>query len=496
MDIIQELLRKLSQRVFNKAVFMGKSTFNKPDKNQIEKFLTCVRDNKTGSEEEVAKKMGIKTGTTKFQTLKSRAISQLMLSVFMLNVDKNTFIDSFKVFYKCNMNLLAGRIMVRMGSPKAGAYFLEKSLTKAEQYQLNLEIIAATQLLKNYYIHANKAKKVKLFEQKRNMALSTLENEYRIQDMYQELSNYFLKHKFSSPEIIKKSNELAQKSDYIINKHFSNHIYRYYLYINIISCELNGQYIKVLKYSNEGFEYFNKKTVFKSTTIAGTYLLQKLNALLLLGKYKEGRSIFNETLEYFKPNSINRRTVYLTGFLLELYAFNFENAKAIFKEVEQKIKNNELTFDYEKEIWIIFNAYLGLVHYNVNSDKNPKILIEPDKLKSSCPALSKDFKGWNIPLRVYEFCYLYFIKDWDQLINISESILTYKKRYIDKEFALERSSLFFSLMYEVALGKNEVDALKSGNEYIKKISRIKRKNETALKLEEVIPYERLWLLLS
>lgn len=269
----------------------------------------------------------------------------------------------------------------------------------------------------------------------------------------------------------------------------SFNIFQHYYYLNTWYLKLIGDFdanITILRDAERLLED-GKINALRFDHRANKY--SHISALLRARRYDEGLGLAEKYKVAFHPYSRNWFAYMQHYFLLALHVGNWELAHEIIKEVDdnpyyKRIKTRA------KENWALFKAYLLFFYPKATYMQSSDFW----SFLQQVPEHSKDKLGYNVSIIILQFLHGLKHENYEQLLAKEDSLRKYLNSYL-KDSNSERSRLFFRLLIVCIRNDfNPKSTEKKGANWFERLKKVPIPGDAYAQIE-IIPYEKLWLLI-
>lgn len=431
-----------------------------------------------------------------FSNLKGRLRRRLINTLFMVGVQEPMYKDTLGAYNNVSKNLAAIRFLQSRNIQQAAISLAKKNLKVALKYEFVDFALALARILSLYYstIEGNLRK----FHHYQNLLLeikASHDQELEVEQIYSAIIVNVTGKRWNDPALVKRAKEYA---DQLVQKDYKGKkTYKFYfLYYSILGAakELDNDY--------RGLEAICDIALKKIESIkhvrVGTYLFyftfKKLASCIYYRDSQKAEELVRECLELVSPGI---RNWFITLEYAARNAFYSGEYDKAFDWIQTAIKNP----DFKKqaanvqESWTIFQAaiyFLFLIGKLERPIKEVTRRFRLSRFLNEVPNYSKDKRGLNISIHIFQIIILLAEKKYADIIDRSEALKTYSSRYVQKNENY-RSSFFFKMILQIVPGNfNRVATERKAEKFLKKLKDqpIEMSNQS---LEaEIIPYEDLW----
>jgi hypothetical protein len=492
MKILYELSEQVSrQRKVVEALLPTDS--NSP----LKKLYFILLSSRKYNDEECMMEIYGKRNITAFSRLKSR-LREVLLQVIIFQINSNSFADN-----RANMQLsvamhsLLGRSLNLRRLEWLSADLLEKSLPKAIKYSFIDEALIQLRILIIYYSSHNKYNKYKAkkYSELQKKYLYIYEWELKAESYYNDLqSTQFQSLANASEETKIKSIKYYQELEKINDIHtFRFRFNRYRIFASHF--EYSKDYKSLLLLSENALKEFSSKE-FSSELSLFMIQVRQLWALIQAGRLDETINVGNNALNKISSNDINWYRLAHYVLKAQLYSKQYENAVNLICKIILSPKFSKLN-EYYHEIFFTTLGYIHLLFDSgfITDTKDLKGKL-PDfklgKFLNTTPVFSRDKMGINVSILLMHVAYLLQRKDFNAIIDRTDSLNQYAYRYLRKDDSFRSNCMIKMVIQMTKADFNPVRTERYTSELRKQLSTVNLAGSGENIEIEIIPFEVLW----
>jgi len=447
----------------------------------------------------------------KFNVLKKRLKERLFLNV-LFPVEGQYPADGYQAsFLFCNRNYIISRLMIFFGATLSGYKLMRKVLDKAEKYQIyEIAQLSANSLLRDA-VQSGNQKQFKLYRAKLKEFQKVYSAETEADGLYYQLLIPFAKQLYVRVGTLEHVHSAMKAIENLYNEFKTHKLFLSLSNIQILYYQVKGENRNAIDICNQTLRYLESEKIAFSQVRMSNYMLLKMDAMLALRNYDLSAAYAKECIERYPEGSSGWFDAHELQFLCCINTSPLTDSN---QNVTQKL--NEASGIYltctsskyfkvlkpaKQERWQIFGGYLWFLctYYTETGILNevfqdiPKFRLS--KLINSTKIASMDKKGMNVSLLVLQFLICLQERKSMDLLKSVESIKYYISDNLRGEVIRERTFL----KYLVALGENELGAIKNSGRITKIVSALDKTEDTLTPTQaqtEIISYRLLTDLLK
>ncbi len=393
--------------------------------------------------------------------------------------------------------LTTARILLSQGRRQAAVRLLQTVLLFCRQNEQTLLEIEALQLLRYHYgiILGNQTRQEQISHQ-----ISYLEKrlsaENQADHWWESIQSHFVGSQISDPTILKEAKKYAGLIQRNLRELSCKKLVHRSYCLQLIHQMGSGHYKQALTTCQLAIQHFNSKEGIDLAK-RRTYYFQALECHLRLNDANGFLRCFECISPLVPSNSSSWFRLQLLFCQFNLAQGQFQDAFWVWENVQAAGGTKNLFPDL-KESWLLTEAYLAwlLIIGIVDAGKNCRLRsFRPGKFLNEVPVLSRDKKGYNIPILIAQILHLLARRDSDQSLNRIKALYKYSKRHLQED-RFTRSHILIQMLLRIPRARYR-------RRYVEpKTSQIYQSlldDPIACKHHpltvEIIPYEYLWQIL-
>ncbi len=406
------------------------------------------------------------------------------------NIDKWMRNDYDVHLYRSERNLLLARVFINKGFRDEGMRLLATNYKMVCKYQHTAyAMLYASELALRFAI-AGKRKQYLLFNRAIGAHEIILLSEQKCLRAYYK-SIALIGHNWAhSNATLVKVKYLAGMLKAEMNKHpWHVNIICFYR-VQIFYFQIAEKYDEVIKTCGKFDQYLRRNKHLSQDGKFAEIAHYLLNACVVQKKYAIGLSYITRYQQYFHKGNANWLLYMEVYFQLLMHAEKYDSALALYSNLTSTslFKNSTVG---RKETWKIYKAYLDFALRDIKAIKH----FRPSSFLNSFSAILSDRQGLHFESLIIVFIYRIVKKDREALSGFSVFMQTYIKRNMSRKtnFRNYYFAKLLLLLYKYDFNADKAEAI--GKKYHRKLKdtyAVRRKDK---RIVEVIPYEKLWMMI-
>lgn len=465
------------------------------DDSKVQLLYDAILNNEINSEEEAVLLLyGDTDSKDAYYKVQQRLYDRLLNSFYFIDHKKAGFTDRQLAYYEGYRLWALARIVRERGAHNTAFELFEKSFKLSLKYDFNeLVIVNGLELFDLYTFRFADRKRF-------NELKSIYQARYKqfIADIRsQELFYILASHRINSSDELNSLDEWENIEDYLgeiheYKKEIRSDRFIYYGHMALIeNYRFQGKYDEVIQICEEAISSYKVKKYDVSLPIS-FFAVQIFNACIQLGYYDRGIAAFKEYIALYKKYFYNWYVAYYSYLLMLTHSKHYSEAYKLCKEIMATKEFGDLP-SHMVEYYTIMKSYLLLALKQYDEE----FADEYDEFRlysflNSIPIYSKDKRGLNISLLVFQFVYLLNERKYSAVIDRIDALNQYSYRYLrmDEKF---RSNCFIKLLINITKADFHPARVDVYNKNLfKKLRDTPRIISDSTFAIEVIPYENLW----
>jgi hypothetical protein len=255
-----------------------------------------------------------------------------------------------------------------------------------------------------------------------------------------------------------------------------------------------NDYRSTIAICENAIRFFESKAYIAGVPLQA-FLYQEMVCYVQLKDYEKGKKAAERGLKLLQEGAYNWFKYQELLLMLSLHAGEYQEAYHLFLAAVRHKKFSSLPSALQ-EYWRIIEAYL---YYLLEVGH---IIPDPDnayfnkfrfaKFINETPIYSKDKRGMNISILIFQILYLLFKKRYDELSDRLEAIEKYSSRYLRRDDTYRSSCFIKMLMQMPSQSFHRVAVIRHAAKHVQMLQRVPLDIANQSHDIEIIPYEDLW----
>jgi len=493
MSIISELNQLCNPRSVAKF-------FNNPTGDSlIRRLYKLVRIEKY-TEEQIAQKLYGEDATpehAKYKALRTRLRNILLEAFMMQEIRRPAYTTYEEAFRYGHQQLALIRTLMNKRAYKVARDIASVVFKNVRQY----EIIPLNQNLTDVLasLHLGVAYNQKLFEFYNDLHRHYSKAEFDLNTVsgyYREIRNSIYAQKESPATVGQRAGHYAEICSDIIKEYpKASHLQGMFISMKMTGCVLRGEYLEAIKVSEQGRKSLSRcKGV--SQSVLSILALERVNCAIKLNDFEMGKLQIASAKQQVTPKSMHELKLVEYAIKLGFRTKNYEFAYREFVALDKSSIKDLLT-PRHAEYWFILEASINLLVVSgeiTPKESWPKLRkFKTNKFINSVPSFSREKQGVNIQILVIQAMYFIIMRDYDAMIDRTDALNIYCKRYLKNDKNRRNDAFFKLLLIVIKSNFNQRQAIERGKYTFGKLK--ETTDWSKLNNTELIPYEDLWYIL-
>lgn len=314
------------------------------------------------------------------------------------------------------------------------------------------------------------------------------------EELYTDLVIRFVNDKSTKREVPQVARAYFAQVEDALSKYDSYRLHFTSRLIEIIIYTSVNDYKSTVDICDKAIRFFDAKDYVANVPLQA-FLYQEMVCYVQLRDFPRGRKAADRGLNLLEQGSFNWFKYQELLLLLSFHSQEFQEAYGIYKITVKHRRFNGLP-DGIKQIWKIFEAYLFyLIQVERIRPDVPETVISSVRAKrfvNDVPIFSKDRRGMNIPILIFQILYLILTKDYDEVIDRMQAIQKYSSRYLKRDDNYRSNCLIKMLLVMPDVGFHKAAVIRHAEGYVKMLKKMPLDFASQSHDIELIPYEDLW----
>lgn len=424
---------------------------------------------------------------------------RLYNTLFFIDVNKPSFTDTSKAFYRCQNKAAVVRMLFGRAATQSATSLAERTIRKAIEYEFTEIVVDLARMLKSVYSgNYKKRKKFAHYSGVLEKYLDLMQAEIYAEDCYQRMRIHHNASGHIKKESLKESSTYIQRLKRDLPKY---HSLRFVMnsYITIVThYEVAQDYDQMILFCKEAIQKFELDSKRKVNNALSMFNYKLLTCYINTKKYPEAELAAQKCLSYSINGGRNWFAIMENYLVLNLHAQNYQKAYDLLIEALTN-KGFKSLFPVRKETWYVYEAY---IHYFIRLGKiipgseNNKVAkkFKYSKFVNEVPIFSKDKRGVNVSILILQILFLLQAKKYDDVIDRTDALNLYCFKYLKKDDSY-RSNCFIKMLLKLNEAQfHKAGAMRKANSYLEKLKAHPLEISLQTSEVEIVPYEDLWTL--
>jgi hypothetical protein len=431
----------------------------------------------------------------RYLKLKNELKRRMLNSAFFIDTSLPMFNDTQKAYFNCWRNYANAQIIAQRAAVTSEKLLNDtlEYTTKYEFYELTSSILI--NLIQNQATLIGDFNQLEKLKQKYYVAKREWDAEVEATIAYSTINVLQVKKKGKQAELFEVANTAYERLLPTLDENKGVRLHMFVRLIGIIKSMATADYEEALKISEEGIAFVKTKP-FEHKVALTIFYHHKAICQIQLSHLFNAIKTAEQTLALAVEGDFNWFRSLELLMLSQLRAGATHDAfdsylKAInHKQFDKLIGSNH-------ELWLLYGANFQVLleAEKIHSLTHKWKPINIKKLNDNIIELSKDKKGYNIPILIVQLLSAAWKKDFDTIVDKIDSLDKYLKRHADeKHYA--RARVFLKMVLLLSKKGHDKQALHEKTRVL--FEELKRTHFDFVhqKFEvEIIPFEICWKIL-
>jgi hypothetical protein len=371
----------------------------------------------------------------------------------------------------------------------------EQNLKRATKFELTEMVVDMYRVLMLYYgsVAGLSKKYYACLEAVQHWEIIS-QAEINAERRYSELILFSDLHKGDNQKIHEEAVRIFERVNQDMQKYRTYALHLYGRLIQNLTFTTSGDYLQSVAVCEDAIRFFKDKG-YSAKNPVGIFLCRQMFSFLQTRNFQAGKRAAEEGEKYLEKGSPNWFIFQGLLVLLALHTKEYEQAYAYYLAA---ISHRQLDVQHSvtRETWSVIEAYLfflaeqGKIQLSIEDKRLSR--FRPHKFLNDIPVLSKDKRGMNIPILIFQIIVLVSKNRHDEAIARIEAVEKYRTRYLRSENSY-RSNYFIKMLMTIpAQGFRKKAVIRHTMKYLAKLSSASFDFANSSSDFEIIPYEDLW----
>lgn len=435
------------------------------------------------------------TRTVSYQRIKKSLRDYLVQMLLIIDLNLPAYNPRQKAYFECYKKWGAIKILLGKNAHRTTLALATEVLRTAVRFDFIDLALDMVRTMRLYYgsIEGNLKKYEQYGKQVRELE-EIFRFENLAEELYTDLVIRFVNDKSTKRDVPKIARGYFNQLDGALKKYGSYRLHFTGRLIEIIIYTSVNDYKKTIEICDKAIRFFDAKDYVANVPLQA-FLYQEMVCYVQLRDFARGRRAADRGLKLLDQGSFNWFKYQELLLLLSLHSREYQEAYNIYKRTVKHRRFGGLP-EGIKQIWKIFEAYLFyLIQVGRITPDEPETVISRIRMMrflNDVPIFSKDRRGLNIPILIFQILYLILTKRYDEVIDRMEAIQKYSSRYLKKDDNFRSSCLIKMLLQLPDAGFHQTAVIRHADKYVKMLKKMPLDFANQSHDIELIPYEDLW----
>lgn len=421
------------------------------DLSLVGMFYEKLQQNAFDSDEDAAEHFfGIRDAKDKrYLKLKNEVKRRMLNSAFFIDTSQPQFNDAQRAYYNCWRNYANAQIIAQRATVTSHKLLNDtlEFTNKYEFFELSSSILL--HLIQNQATLLGDFTTLEKLKEKYYHAKREWDAESEATIAYSTLNVQQVKKKGKQAELYEIAADSYQKLLPLLHENQGVRLHMFVRLIGIIKYLAINRYEEVLKISDDGLAFVKNKP-FEHKVALTIFLHYKAICHIQLGQIEKAILTAEDTLKVAAEGDFNWFRSLELLMLCNLRAGRTQDAFDCYQKATQHKQFDKL-IGANHELWTLYGANFQVLFHaeKIAIPKSKWKCINIKKLNDNIIELSKDKKGYNIPILTVQLLSATWEKDYDTVIEKIESLEKYLKRYANEPH-LDRARFFLKMLLQIS----------------------------------------------
>ncbi len=463
---------------------------------KMRRLYDMVADGKLRTDEEaIAALFPGQTNPPHYFRLKNALRDYLHRMLFLVDLDLPHYQLRQKAWFDCYRQWATMKLLTGKGARTSQVGLAADLLRMTRKYEFTDLTVDIARSLRLYYgsIEGN----LKKYEQYAALTREydeTLQQENRAEDLYTDLVLRFVSDKSAKQDVHQQALEAYQTIAPALQQHDTYRLHLSGRLIEVLVHTSVNDYKNTVEVCDRAIRFFEAKDYTANVPLQ-IFLQQEMVCFVQLRDYQRGKAVAERGMTLLEEGTFNWFKYQELLLMLSFHTQEYQAAYEIFKRAVQHRRFDALP-ESMLQVWKIQEAYLfylselGLVQPAPQDEVLRRFRVS--KFMNDTPLYSRDKRGMNIALLVFQIVWLIFARRHNETIDRMEAIEKYTTRYLKKDDTF-RSNCFIKMLLAVpAAGFHRVAAARTAEKFVTALQTMPLDFANQSHEVEIIPYEHLW----
>jgi len=415
--------------------------------------------------------------------------------LFLIDLDLPHYHLRQKAYFECYRQWATMKLLVGKNARASQVSLATDLLRMTRKYEFTDLTVDIARSLRLYYgsIEGN-LKKYEQYKALTHEYDEVFQQENLAEELYTDLVLRFVNNKSVKQDVHQQAKAAFDKIEPALAKYDTYRLHLSGRLIEVLVHTSVNDYRQTVAVCDRAIRFFEAKEYTANIPLQ-IFLQQEMVCFVQLRDYPSGKAVAQRGLLLLEEGTFNWFKYQELLLMLSFHTQEYQAAYEIFRRAVQHRRFDALP-ESVSEIWKIQKAYLfylseiGVIH--PDPDDDGFINFKVSKFLNNTPLYSKDKRGMNIALLVFQIVWLISARRYNETIDRMEAIEKYSTRYLKKDDTF-RSNCFIKMLLAVpAAGFHRIAAGRAAEKFALALSTMPLDFANQSHDVEIIPYEHLW----
>jgi hypothetical protein len=400
-----------------------------------------------------------------------------------------------KGYFECHRNWAAIKILVGKNARFSAVDLAIDLLQQSRKYDFTdiaLDIARTLRLqygsifgdLKKYEQYSKLAKDLDAVVRAENLS----------EELYTDLAARFVNNKSAKEEVHEQAVAYFEQIAPFLAQYDTYKLHLCGRLIEVLIYSSVNDYKHMVLVCQRAITFFEAKAYVANVPLQAFYY-QSMVCCVQLQDYEHGKKIANKGIQLLEDGTYNWFKYQELLIILAFHTKAYQDAYKVLKGVILHRKFGSLP-ENTRQYWKIIEAYqyylkeMGIIVEEGDTSILSRFRIA--RFANETPLFSKDKRGLNIPILIFQIVYLIQQKRQNETIDRLEAIKRYSTRYLVKDDTY-RSNCFIKMLLVIPdVGFHKVATERHADKFAKLLKAVPLDFANQSHEVELIPYEDLW----
>jgi len=455
-----------------------------------------VAEGKVATDEEARSELFPKEkSVTPYNRTKTQLKTFLLDKLFEIELIEPHYHARQRAYFECYKQWASIKIMQGKNARHVPAALAEEVLKKAIKYDFTDVVQEMARTLRLHFgsIEGDQ----KRHDYYRRLA-AQYEDIYQWENTSEEMYTFITANYVNSKSTQRQIHDQAKMYWFQLREHLEKYdTYRLQFCGRLIEATIYSSindYRNTIAVCESAIGFFESKDYIAGVPLQA-FLYQEMVCYVQLKDYERGKKAAERGLKLLQEGAYNWFKYQELLLMLSLHAEEYQAAYHLFLSAVKHRKFSGLPSSLV-EYWRIIEAYLYYLieaeYVKPDSDNTYFNKFRFAKFINETPIYSKDKRGMNIPILIFQILYLLLKRRYDELSDRLEAIEKYTSRYLRRDDTY-RSNCFIKMLMQIpSQSFHRAAVIRHASKHVQMLQKIPLDIANQSHDIEIIPYENLW----